>query len=498
MSPEQYAQTPVRDLLEAAARGRVGIDQRLIRAVIGRGPSALDDVLRYAAEDHQDTLIDLEPELVALIRHFHDARGLEYLLALVEAQPLDIQEDVTEAICSFGAEALEPVLSLYDRLAEDERDEVRFLLAGLGVRDERVRDILLDDLARNPGDAAMNLDLYGDTAAVPALEEQFEKLKADDEQEDSELSAVSFAVQHLRKQRENEQAGVDMGEPQPDSFDILSEYPDEAEPDFDDLSDAELLTLLDDADAAVRARAAALFFDEELDDEVRAKLLALAQNDPDVDVRARAWESLAEAHADEQVGPALIAKLRDPAAPLTERAGALLGLYERLDDEAVRPVVSELYEQREVRGRVLEAMWRSLDRQYADFFVRNLDDEDPEIRRHAIRGVGYCGVASQLGKLERLFSDGELRPDALFAYALAMPGEVSSGRVPGMLKKVEQRANGLSEDEDMLVKMALDQRLMMNGQEPFFLPDEDGDGADDLGEDDPVEDLPSSGNGRRL
>jgi len=48
---------------------------------------------------------------------------------------------------------------------------------------------------------------------------------------------------------------------------------------------------------------------------------------------------------------------------------------------------------------------------------------DLEVRRGAVWGVGYYGLRSELDRLRKLFVDEELRSDALFAYALAMPAE---------------------------------------------------------------------------
>ena len=65
------------------------------------------------------------------------------------------------------------------------------------------------------------------------------------------------------------------------------------------------------------------------------------------------------------------------------------------------------------------------------------------------------------------------RSDALFAYALAVPAELSRGRMKGLLARVERDAHGLSEMEEELVKAALDERLMLAGKEPVFMQQED-------------------------
>ena len=72
----------------------------------------------------------------------------------------------------------------------------------------------------------------------------------------------------------------------------------------------------------------------------------------------------------------------------------------------------------------------------------------------------------------------DLRDDALFAYALAMPGETSRGRVKGLLRKIDALAN-LSQEEVELVKFALDERLRLHGFGPVF---EAEDAQDEAGE----------------
>ena len=81
-------------------------------------------------------------------------------------------------------------------------------------------------------------------------------------------------------------------------------------------------------------------------------------------------------------------------------------------------------------------------------------------------------LSSEAPRLEELFDDEEFRSDALFAYALSVPGETSPGRVRALMTKVEEAAGGFREDEEDLVRIALDQRLMLHGKSPVFFPDE--------------------------
>ena len=118
-------------------------------------------------------------------------------------------------------------------------------------------------------------------------------------------------------------------------------------------------------------------------------------------------------------------------------------------------------------------MWRSTHPSFRDYFAKHLEDGDLEVRRGAVWGVGYYGLRSELDRLRKLFMDEDLRSDALFAYALAIPGEISRGRVKGLLSRIENEAKGLSEMEEELIKAALDERLMLAGKEPVFRQEED-------------------------
>jgi hypothetical protein len=121
----------------------------------------------------------------------------------------------------------------------------------------------------------------------------------------------------------------------------------------------------------------------------------------------------------------------------------------------------------------MESMWRSFDKQFSKYFPKHLEDPDLDVRRQAIWGTGYMGLGDEAFRLKRLFEDDELRQDALFAYALCMPGEITRGRVRRLLKKIDDVAGGLSQGETELVKVALDQRLVMHRLEPVFAEEHD-------------------------
>jgi uncharacterized protein YecA (UPF0149 family) len=98
--------------------------------------------------------------------------------------------------------------------------------------------------------------------------------------------------------------------------------------------------------------------------------------------------------------------------------------------------------------------------------------------RHALRGAGYFRISSQADKIASYFEDEDLREDALFAYALAMPGETTRGRARGMLRKIDSITH-LSPTEMRVVMFGIDERLRLFGLNPVF------DDEANAGEDEP-------------
>jgi HEAT repeat protein len=350
------------------------------------------------------------------------------------------------------------------------------MLAGLRQHDPRVLTILLDRLQFDAADGAFCLGLYGDPAARPALE----KMLGEIEESDTDLKReVQFALEQL-----------DAPEPEytPEPIDILEEYPERDTPALDMLSEAERVEMLGSTDAETRAAAAHTFFNQDLDPKETAALLNLAKNDSDVKVRARAWASLADQTSDETDGSrireAMLAVANDASRDAMERGGAAVGLYGVADRKDVQPVIEALYEEGGyVRAKAMESMWRSLWKPFAKYFAPHLDDKDINVLRQAIRGVGYFRLTAHAGRIAEFFEADEaiygskaedLREDALFAYALAMPGETTRGRMKGMLRKIDELAQ-LNPHETDLVMFALDERLALNGLDPVFAKEHEHD-----------------------
>jgi SEC-C motif len=469
ITPSQFSEHNAYELLQEAARGRIGFDHRLLHALVDDPARTLADIVRFGVEEREETAILLDDELLDVLRHLRTPDAIPYYIEYIRRDPLDIPDSLVDALYPVRQQALEPLIELYNSLEEDTAGEVAFLLASFRIHDPRVLAILLDRLEYDAGDGALCLGLYGDPAAKLALE----KLLATLDTEDSHLRQdILDALQQLGRPVDEESSGA---------YDIWADYPDKAGPAMDALTEEERVALLDASDAEYRAAAAASWVNRDLDKPLVKKLLERARTDDDVVVRAKCWQALGAEIDDDAIRKELLAKLKDTAAPLAERAGALLGLARDAGKEPVRSFAIEFYENPETRLQAMEAMRTSFDRSFASYFPRHLDDKDAELKREAIYGVGYLGIGERAEDLRRFFDDDEYRSDALFAYALSVRAEISRGRIKALLRRIEDLAGGLEMDEYEIVKLALDERLMMHGLNPVFFVDEDEAPAAEVG-----------------
>ena len=465
LDPNKLDQYSPAEILDSAARGHLGLDQRFVRALADRPAEALPAAVAFAARDRSQHEVDLAPDLVALFRHWKTPEAIPFLVDYVREDPEDVPDEAIEALVELGEPALEPLIALYDELEESQSGEVAFILANLRIRDDRVLQLLTDRLSYDLPDTVLLLSIYGDAAAIPALESAAQTLGPNDSELKNEIGAVREALtgtQGANEERDSEEA-----------FDLWAGYPEIAQVPVDLLNEDERAELLEHPVAEVRAAAANSFFNRDLNPALRTRLLEVAQEDENSVVRARAWEALTSATEHAEVVEVMLVALRRADLPAEERGGLLVGLSPEADRNEVRAAMEEHYRIPEGRAKALEAMWRSVHPSFRDNFARHLDDSELEIRRAAVWGVGYYGLRSELEKLRSLFDDEELRSDALFAYALAVPAEVSRGRMKGLLTRIDRDAHGLSEMEEELVKAALDERLMLAGKEPFFTQEDD-------------------------
>jgi hypothetical protein len=465
LDPGRYEGVPAYQLLQSAGHGYIPVDRRLLHAILDFPENSLPDIVRFAAQDHSSDLMDLDPLLIDLFHALHTPVALPFFMRVMRDNPSDVPDDLVESIVELGEPAVSPVLELLNELAAGgatEAGDVPFVLAALRVRDRRVLDALTARLENDPQDAALCLEMYGDPEAIPALEATLAQIPADDPRSRAPIQAV---IESLSSSAER---SAETNEP----FDIWALYPEEAATDFSALEDEDRLAMLRKGSPALRAEVALSYQGTDLSDAARERLIQLAKTDPDAAVRGACWEALGEVGDEPELRQAMLKILADPKAAIEEKSGVVIGLAEQSDNVAVYQAILSLYQDPRGRAKALKAMARSFDKRFAAYPPKHLNDSDPEIRTQAIWGIGYLDLASEAPRLVELFDQEEFRTDAIFAYALAIPGETSTGRVRALMTKVEEAAGGFREDEEDLVRIALDQRLMLHGKSPVFFPDE--------------------------
>ena len=438
------------------------MDHRFLHAIFDNPARAIPDLARFAAEDHENDPYDLEEVLADIFRHLAAPEAIPFYMDLIRRDPLNVSDELVESMVRLGSSAVDPLLQLLAERSDQDPGDLAFVLASLNVRDSRILDVLVRRLDEDVSDAALSLEIYGDPAALPALQAALAGLPAEDLRQ---RQMVQSAIDVLS-------LGPKSLDEAPGRFDIWTEYAEKDAPDFDAFSEQDRLEMLASGSAEIRTAVAASYSTSEIPLTVRARLLELAKADPDVTVRRACWEALEDLSDEPEVRRTMLAVVSDPQASLDERAGATIALARHSDDATVVQAIENLYQDSRGRAAALKAMARSMDRRFAGYPARHLDDPDPEIKNQAIWATGYLNLSSEAPRLEAFFHQEKHRTPALFAYSLASPGETSRGRVRALLEKIENLAGGLDADETDLVRLALDQRLMLHGHKPAFFTEE--------------------------
>ena len=463
LQPSQLSAAPIPEILEQAGLGRVGFDQRLVAALIGRPKEAVPALVAYGANPPENSRLELDEDILNLLAHLPGPDSLKYVVKLLREGHTEIPESMLRITRAAGPAAVDALVEVYRELEEDSSSEVAFLMAGIGIRDSRILKIILERLDFDMEDGAMLLGLYGDPAGIPPLEKLATELGKNRE--------IDFALEQLRNKPEEIIDPVQ---------DCLENYPDTLGPEFEVLNDDEIVEFATQhEDEATRLEALDVLEDLELPASAAQPLLALAASSASIPVRAAAFRALARLNQIEEVRQLGESMLNDKSQPLAIRASSLITLLpESIEPQALRDAVDEFLSNPESRADAVHAMWRSRETSYTTRFGSFLDDPDLAVRRQAVRGAGVCGDVTSIGKLRELMMDQELRKDAIFAYSMAVPSDISASRVRSLYTRIEKEAGGLNRDEAMSVGIALDMRLEAEGKEPVFLTGEDEAGED--------------------
>lgn len=463
LSAQAYGQVPVAQLLDEAGKGRISIDQRLIESFMARPDEAVTAILTYGLFPPQDSRLQIDEDLLNLLAHLsaESSAAMPYVTQLLSEGLEDVPESLVAIARKAGASAVGPLVDVYRKTEEDVSGEIAFILAALGQRDQRILDILHERLEFDMEDGAVLMGLYGDVAAIPALENVLGEVDKNRE--------VEFTLQQLR-------APAPVQEEAP-AINFLEDYPEIGTPIFGVLPEEEILEIaLAASDEGARLEALDILEDLDLPAQAAPRLLALAQ-DPEEDskVRAGAWRALHRMVQISEVRQAALALAKDQEAPPALRSAALVCLLPQFGMDIAPALIEELLQHPEARPDAAQAMWRSRDSRYAFAFGPLLQDPDLEVRRQATRGIGVFADKTQLVPLRALFANEDLREDALFSYAMAVPSDISPSRVRSLLQRIEEEAGGLTQAETSAVCIALDMRLEAIGKSPVFFCDDEED-----------------------
>jgi len=456
LSPEQYSTAPAYDLLCAAEQGFVGVDHRFLHALVDDAEKTIPDLMRFATERRPNAREDLTEDLVQIFRHLRAPQAVPFLVDYFRKNHEDATIPVICAFQAIGAPAVAPLLDFYQQVKGDESSDAGFLLASLGVRDPRILEILLERLKIDAIDAGHCLAAYGDPAAIPAILEAIERVRG----EEWMVRSLQFCVEELERGR-----GTQEDEP----FDLWELYPTETDPRFDLLTEKETERFLESTDRDNRFAAVAVLSEQATPKRLWDKLLKMAREDPDTLVRGECWQALIDGWDRADIRKAMHAVLKDETASFEERSGALRSLAGREGEKPeVKRWMLQFYEDPKTRAAAMQAMAISEDPEFAEHFRERLEDPDGEVCAQAILGVALLGMEEEAPRIAQYFGDEDLRNEALPSYAMCAACEPSRAGLRKLYKKIDDLAGGLSDDEDLTVKSALNTRAERNGVEAVY------------------------------
>jgi hypothetical protein len=176
------ARSLVRQLIDTGER----LPKELRRDILHLGDAAVTALLEIL-EDETLAQIDSPGKgwapihAAELLGDLRAAIAVEPMLrTLALTDPLDILHDrMLSSLPKIGAPVVEPALRAAASADDEVLDSVAAVLAKVGLRDDRILDLLLAQLRRAPGFAG-NLAEYGDPRALPSLLEALDAFELDE------------------------------------------------------------------------------------------------------------------------------------------------------------------------------------------------------------------------------------------------------------------------------------------------------------------------------
>ena len=237
---------------------------------------------------------------------------------------------------------------------------------------------------------------------------------------------------------------------------LVTELAEASEVNFDFHYEALGYLALDDASASVRSAAIDLVWvNESLD--LLSRLIDLAENDESAEVRARAiseigrfillgeYEEIPEAEA-VRAQDVAISLLNDAAEDIEVRRRALEAISNSSLD-FVPEAVQEAYESDEhlMRVSAVYAMGRSYDERWTEAVLREMHNDDSEIRYEAARAAGELEIEESVTLLGKLAVADEREIKQVAIWSL---GEIGGAHAMRLLTALAEDAEE-AEDEDL-------------------------------------------------
>ncbi|HEX2905316.1 MAG TPA: HEAT repeat domain-containing protein [Phototrophicaceae bacterium] len=244
---------------------------------------------------------------------------------------------------------------------------------------------------------------------------------------------------------------------------------------------------LDDDDAEVREAAiSALWLDEST--ELMARLIKMAQWDDNSAVRATAvsdlgrfillgeYGELTDEEAN-QIQDVVVNLLTDDQEDLEVRRRALESIANS-SHAIVNEAIEEAYESHErlMQVSAVFAMGRTCDERWRDQVLRELDNDDAEIRYEAARAAGEIGFIEAIPALGRLAVDPDRETQNAAIWSL---GEIGGNEALRILTALADRLQD-AEDAELIetVEEAIGAASLVGGELDFDLLDIDTDFED--------------------
>jgi hypothetical protein len=198
-------------LIDAGKR----ISPRVRERILTLGPPAIPPLLELMEDE--ELSVDTAPgegwapihaaNLLGELRAQEAIRPMLRLLAETEWDTI-LHDAVLLALPKLGPAVLEPTLAAYAATTDTElRSDYASVLSELGVRDDRIYEILLADLDRDPVMGAGRLGVYGDPRALPVLVAALDRYESqgDEPFANQELIELAAAIEQLGEELTPEQ-----------------------------------------------------------------------------------------------------------------------------------------------------------------------------------------------------------------------------------------------------------------------------------------------------